>query len=427
VGGVDDPAVVAAIAAGELDGLATALDRYAAALYDYCYALAPAAAAEAVGDTFVIAWSSIDRLRDPAKLYPWLQAIAGNECFRRALVGGPAEGQAWPTVPAPEPALPPQLPGQVLSACADNTSVGRAYRVSVTYRAGPFGRDGFPKAGSRPGAPGPGARRPGAPRPGARRLAARRLEAPRPVLAGRLPGALRRRRPAVGTVVGLAVLAAVVAAASTVLAGLPSSGPSHERLAGGAAPAPESGGAPGPVVYLPASPVPSPGGGRSSPGAPPPEGAQLPASELAAGGVLPQAMAGVPTTGTLASPSVVPTATVTPGPTPSGPPVPGVLSVGQTQLNFVSIDGGESIRTFVITAEKGPVTGYTIVVPAGLPGSLTVSPSSGSLAEGDSATITVTAAGTEPFVASLTVNPGGTTIAVNVKVNPSAGKTTSPP
>ena len=36
------------------------------------------------------------------------------------------------------------LTRQVLSACADNTSVGRAYRVSVTCRAGPFGRDGFP-------------------------------------------------------------------------------------------------------------------------------------------------------------------------------------------------------------------------------------------------------------------------------------------
>jgi hypothetical protein len=396
---VDDPAVVAAIVAGELDGLATALDRYAAALYDYCYALAPAAAAEAVGNTFVIAWSSIDRLRDPAKFYPWLQAIAGNECFRRALVDGPAGRQSGPAVPAPEPTLPPDLLGQVLSACADNTSVGRAYRVSAAYRAGPFGRDGFPKTDSRP-------------------------RARRSRLAGRLPGALRRRRHAVGTLAGFAVLAAVAAAASTVLADLPSSRPGHERLTGGAAPAPESGGAPG--LYLPASPVPSPASGRSSPGTPPPEGAQMPASELAAGGVLPQALAGVPATGTLASPSVVPTVTVTPGPTPAAPPVPGVLSVGQAQLNFVSIDGGASIRTFVITAEKGPVTGYTIAVPAGLPGSLTVSPSSGSLAAGASATITVTAASTVPFAASLTVNPGGITIAVNVKVNPAAGKTKPP-
>ena len=76
---MDDPAVVAAIAAGELDGLAAALDRYAAALYDYCYAMVPAAATEAVRDTFVIAWSGMGRLRDPVKLYPWLQAVADNE------------------------------------------------------------------------------------------------------------------------------------------------------------------------------------------------------------------------------------------------------------------------------------------------------------------------------------------------------------
>jgi hypothetical protein len=135
---VDDPAAVAAIAAGELDGLAAALDRYAAGLYEYCYAIAPEVAAGAVRDTFIVAWSSVDGLRDPAKLYPWLQAIARNECSRRTLAADPAG-----------PTMPPALPGQVLSACADNTSAGRAYRVSVTYQAGPFGRDGFPKAGSR--------------------------------------------------------------------------------------------------------------------------------------------------------------------------------------------------------------------------------------------------------------------------------------
>jgi hypothetical protein len=398
---VDDAAVVTAIAAGELDGVATALDRYAAALYDHCYAMEPEVAAEAVRDTFVIAWSSIDRLRDPAKLFPWLQAIAGNECFRLALVGGPAKAQAGPIHPTPAPTLPPDLPGQVLSACADDTSVGRAYRVSVTYRAGPFVRDGFPKASSRP--------------------RARRLR-----LAARRPEGLLRRRPAVGTVAAVTVVAALLAVASTVLAGLPSGGPRHGRTADGAAPAP--GAAPASGEYLPttpASPIP-PSGSRTSAGAPAPGVAQSPASALAAGGVLPPVTAGTPTTGTLANPSVAPMATVTPGTTPAAPPVPGVLSVDQNQLHFVSVNGGDSTRTFVITAKGGPVTGYTIAVPPGLPGSLTVSPSSGSLAAGDSATITVTAASTVAFVASLTVNPGGATIAVDVKVNPAAGGATSP-
>jgi hypothetical protein len=352
--------------------------------------MVPAVAAEAVQDTFVIAWSSIDRLRDPAKLYPWLQAVAGNECFRGVLTGGPAEAQAGPT---PEPTLPPDLPGQVLSACADNTPAGRAYRASVTYRAGPFGRDGFPKAGFR-------------------------LRAPRLGLAGVLPDGLRRRRRSVATVAAVAmaavaVVAAVLAGASTILAGLPSGGPRPGRAAAGAAPA--SG------AVLPTTsawPIPSSGSGRSSPGAPAPRAAQSSASARAAGGALPPAMAGMSTTGTLATPPVVPVATVMPGPTPTAAAVQGVLSVDQNQLHFVSIRGGDSTRTFVITAKDGPGTGYTIVVPPGLPGSLTVSPSSGSLANGDSATITVTAASTVPFLTSLTVDPGGAVIAVDVKANP---------
>jgi hypothetical protein len=396
---VDDPAVVAAIAAGERDGLATALDRYAAALYDYCHAMAPAVAAEAVRDTFVIAWSSMDRLRDPGKLYPWLQAVAGDECFRRALTGGPAEAQAGVT---PGPALPPDLPGQVLSACADNTSAGRAYRVSVTYRAGPFGRDGFPKAGSRP--------------------RARRLR-----LAAGLPEGLRGRRRPVAAVAAVAVLAAVLAAGSTILAGLSSGGPRHGRAAAGAAPAsaavPASG---ADLPATPARPVPSSGSGRSSPGAPARAGTPSPASALAAGGALPPVMAGPPPAGTLAKPPVVPTATVMPGPRPTPTAVRGVLSADQNQLHLVSIGGGDSTRTFVITATDGPVTGYTIAVPPGLPGSLTVSPSSGSLPDGGSATITVTAASTVPFVTSLTVRPGGAVIAVDVKASPDARGRRSP-
>jgi hypothetical protein len=82
-------------------------------------------------------------------------------------------------------------------------------------------------------------------------------------------------------------LAAVLAVASTVLAGLPSGGARHGRAAGGGAPAPLA--APASGGYLPtapASPMPS-GRGRSSAGAP--GGAQSPTSGLAAGGALPSA------------------------------------------------------------------------------------------------------------------------------------------
>jgi hypothetical protein len=146
---MDDPEVAAAIAAGELDGLAAALDKYAASLYEYCYSMAPEVAADAVQDTFIIAWSKLGGLRDPGQLHPWLQAVAGNECFRRTLAGSVTDAHADvapAATPPPEATLPPGLPGHILSACADNTPAGRAHRTSVTHRAGPFGYDGFPKA-----------------------------------------------------------------------------------------------------------------------------------------------------------------------------------------------------------------------------------------------------------------------------------------
>jgi RNA polymerase sigma factor (sigma-70 family) len=80
-----DSEVVAAIAAGDPDGLAEAYDRYAAPLYTYCRSLLrePADAADAVQDTFVIAASKVAGLRDQNRLRPWLYAVARNECHRR--------------------------------------------------------------------------------------------------------------------------------------------------------------------------------------------------------------------------------------------------------------------------------------------------------------------------------------------------------
>src|ERR1700730_378668 len=140
-GRVDDPEVVAAIAAGELDGLAAALDKYAAPLYEHCYSMAPEVAADAVEDTFIIAWSKLGGLRDPGQLYPWLWAVAGNECFRRTLADRVTDAHAFvapEATPPPETTLPPGLPGQILSACADNTPAGRAPRTGTPRLAGPF-------------------------------------------------------------------------------------------------------------------------------------------------------------------------------------------------------------------------------------------------------------------------------------------------
>jgi RNA polymerase sigma factor (sigma-70 family) len=80
-----DSEVVAAIVAGDPEGLAEAYDRYASPLYTYCRSLLrePADAADAVQDTFVIAASRLAGLRDPNRLRPWLYAVARNECHRR--------------------------------------------------------------------------------------------------------------------------------------------------------------------------------------------------------------------------------------------------------------------------------------------------------------------------------------------------------
>ena len=80
--------MVAAVVAGERDGIAEVYDRYAASLYAYCHSMLPKPeAAEVVQDTFLIAVSRLDGLRDPDRLDAWLHAVARNECLRRL---GPA-------------------------------------------------------------------------------------------------------------------------------------------------------------------------------------------------------------------------------------------------------------------------------------------------------------------------------------------------
>jgi RNA polymerase sigma factor (sigma-70 family) len=105
-----DGEVVSAIVAGNPAGLAAAYDRYAGPLYSFCAAMLrePADAADAVQDTFVIAASSLSRLRDPMRLRPWLYAVARNEC-RQRLRGG----SRW---------VPFEAAGDVAADTADVTS-----------------------------------------------------------------------------------------------------------------------------------------------------------------------------------------------------------------------------------------------------------------------------------------------------------------
>jgi RNA polymerase sigma factor (sigma-70 family) len=86
---MQDREVVAAIVAGDQEGIAEAYDRYAMPLYSYCRSLLrePEDAADAVQDTFLIATAKLGGLREPGKLRSWLYAVARNECYRRLRSG----------------------------------------------------------------------------------------------------------------------------------------------------------------------------------------------------------------------------------------------------------------------------------------------------------------------------------------------------
>ena len=73
------------LAKGSNDALGEIFIRYGDRLHDYCRSVvrSPHDAADAVQETFLLAAERVGQLRDPAKLRPWLYAIARNECLRR--------------------------------------------------------------------------------------------------------------------------------------------------------------------------------------------------------------------------------------------------------------------------------------------------------------------------------------------------------
>src|SRR5215469_10883021 len=73
---------------GAKDGgkmVTAAFDQYAQGLYTYCRSLLsdPAAAADALRDTFVVASAELSQLRQPERVRAWLFAVARNECHMR--------------------------------------------------------------------------------------------------------------------------------------------------------------------------------------------------------------------------------------------------------------------------------------------------------------------------------------------------------
>ena len=122
---MEDPEVVAAIVAGDPAGLAEAYDRYALPLHTYCRSMLrePADAADAVQDTFLVATAKLRDLRDPARLRPWLYAVARNECLRRLRAGS--------ALSALEEAGDIPVPSAELGAEAERAEVQQLVRAAI--------------------------------------------------------------------------------------------------------------------------------------------------------------------------------------------------------------------------------------------------------------------------------------------------------
>jgi Sigma-70 region 2 len=396
---MQDREVVAAVVAADPDGLAAAYDQFAAPLFAYCRRMLPdpEAAAGAVRDTFVIATSRLEGLRDPDRLRAWLYAVARNECLRRQQAAGVTSRPPKVTLPAPgagAPAaieLPDELRGQVLRACTDNTPAGRADRASVTHRAGSFGPTGFPKA---IGAPGP--------------LWWRRI----------------RRHPRAATAV-IAVAAVAAVAAGGIVVMLTAGSPHHTQVStlalGGGVPAGATGVASSSAAASPSAthraspansrPAPSVSASAGVPSPDPPIGRESPPPSASAPGT-------PPSSSPLPSPSSPPSSS-SPSPTPTPTPTPGrgTLKATPAELKLTSTAGKAVSGTFILSAVGGPVRNYTISVPAGMAAKVKVSPAAGSLPGDGWVTVTVTVTSKVAVGTRLTVDPGNiaVTVALSIK------------
>jgi RNA polymerase sigma factor (sigma-70 family) len=135
-----DRDVAAALAAGDPAGIAMAYDRYAAALYGYCHWMLhdTADAARALQDTFVVA-ATLSGLPDPAKLRPWLFALARNQGRRRIKPTSAARNDHEEADAAPPQVDPPGQSAYATSDAADATiqfrAIGQLPDATMQFRA----------------------------------------------------------------------------------------------------------------------------------------------------------------------------------------------------------------------------------------------------------------------------------------------------
>jgi RNA polymerase sigma factor (sigma-70 family) len=116
-------------------------------------------------------------------------------------------------------------------------------------------------------------------------------------------------------------------------------------------------------------------------------------------------------TPTTADPTVTPSdPTTTPSPSVSvtaSAPLTGALDLSTATVELTLLGQG----TLTLTATGGPVS-WSISEPSSLLGSLTVSPSSGTLAAGAHVTVRISVTGLASLDTTLTVSPGGQAVAV---------------
>jgi hypothetical protein len=408
---MQDRELVAAIIAGNPDALAEAYDRYAAPLYTYCRFMLPdphppGEAADAVADTFIIATAKLPGLREPDRLGSWLHAVARNECLRSlgpagfaasgkpAEAGGPVEvGGAREgfheeaVAPAgladagmiSDVTPPAGLRERVLKECADDTATGRAHRVSVTHRAGTFGRTGFP----------------------------------RPIIPSgpRWWHEVRRHPRAAAGVVAVAIAVVVAGTTALLIAGGPHRAQASTVALGGgnfATSSPASSLASGPAGGR-SSPSRKPALASSTPGASTSAADQPTAGQSTSPGTSPAQSSSAPS----GSPSPSQSSSPAPSSSPSPSPVPGTLQVVPNKLNLSAVKGKAASGTFLLTAVGGPVN----FVITSSNAKVTVSPASGSLSSAGSwVTVTVTVNSLVAVDASLTVQPGKLTVTVEFTI-----------
>jgi RNA polymerase sigma factor (sigma-70 family) len=195
------------------------------------------------------------------------------------------------------------------------------------------------------------------------------------------------------------VLPSATSTASVPSVGAPSGGSSH-------------------ASHSHANPAAARSGSRSRPGSP----SSLPA----VGGSTVTVSQGAPSGGTSSSAGTTArTGSLAPSTSPSSAPssgsggstggsggttaTPGTLSVSTNQIALAVAGSG----SFTMTAHGGPVN-WSISVPSGLLGNISLSQSSGTLAAGQSVTIKVTVSGLATLNTPLTISPGNEKVTVLV-------------